>query len=371
MGSTGSSEPNHNAEGAPATDFSALFTARIPDIVARYYEQLDEISSPLISGVAWEQCELQARRILDDCARSLAAGRAMVTHVTDVFDLGTERVRQGAHITHSMRAGSILSDLTMTALSECAIQVDARQSELLAAVRALHQGIGLRLESGSIGYDAFLLQRVQEAHEQGQHRLAREIHDHIGNSVSLALRRIELFELEREKAGDDSVPRHVQLAKDAILETLSRSRELVTELRRSGVGGSLETALRGFAASLGESGAPLQISVRGNDEWVPSAVVEELFIMVRECLRNAHTHAGAANIVVHIDITPREIQAEVIDDGKGFDVEALRAGGHGNGLLIMQERSDLVGGRVHIDSAPDRGTRVTFSIPITQESPTA
>ncbi|WP_280444881.1 sensor histidine kinase [Nocardia brasiliensis] len=369
---TGRSVPNQSIETDPAdslsTDFAALFTARIPSLIAQYRARLEEIGSPLVSNsAAWEQCELQATRIFEDCARSLASGSPMVSHVTDVFDLGTERVRQGAHITHSVRAGGIIADLAMTVLAECAAQLGAPQTDLVAAVRALQQGIGLRLESGSIGYDAFLLQRVREAHEQGQRRLAREIHDHIGNSVSLALRQIELYELECERAGDDSGSRHVQLAKDAILETITRSRELVSELRQPGVNGSLETALRGFAGSLGQSGAPLQMWVRGSDKWIPGAVTEELFIMVRECLRNAYTHAGAANVVVHIDIAPHEVHAEIIDNGKGFDVQALRATGRGNGLLILQERSDLVGGTVHIDSAPGRGTRVTLWIPIAQE----
>ena len=62
-----------------------------------------------------------------------------------------------------------------------------------------------------------------------------------------------------------------------------------------------------------EPGAPVQLWVRGLDAWVPAPVAEELFIMVRECLRNAWTHAGAPQILVNIDIAPHEVQAEVID----------------------------------------------------------
>lgn len=354
-------------KSSPPNAFVERFSLHIPNILAQYHGRLDEINSPLVSGVAWEQCELQAQRILADCVHSIEVGRPQVRHVTDVFDLGTERVRQGAHITHSLRAGSILSDLTMTALAQTAAGVESCQTELMIAARALHQGIGLRLESGSLGYDAYLLERVHEANEKGRHRLAREIHDHIGSSVSLALRRIEMFEMEQEGLGEDSLPRHIRLAKEAVLETIDRSRELSNELRRSGVTGSLETALRGLAASLGENGVPIHMTVRGCDEWVPRAVTEELYIMVRECLRNAYTHSGAANIGVHIDFTPQEIHAEVVDDGKGFDGEVIPATQPGNGLLILHERSDLVGGRVEIDTAPDRGTRITFSIPISQE----
>ncbi len=361
---------NDHLDTGRSTELAELFTARIPELLERYRAGLDEIGSPLTSEAAWGQCGLQARRIFDDCARSLALGEVTVAHITDVYDLGTERVRQGAHPTHSVRAGNLLAELGVTVLAECAAHLGAPQADLVAAVLALQRGIGLRLESGSIGYDAFLLQRVREVHEQGQRGLAREIHDHIGNSVGLALRQIELYELECERAGDGAGSRHVRLAKAAILETITRSRELASELRTPSVSGSLETALRGFAASLGPSGAPLQIWVRGGDDWIPAAITEELFIMVRECLRNSFNHAGAANVDVHIHLAPHEVHAEIIDNGKGFDVRAQRATGGGNGLLILQERCELVGGTVNIDSAPGRGTRVTLWIPIGQENST-
>jgi signal transduction histidine kinase len=357
-------------QGCPVGEIAEQFTARIPELVAGYRARLLAVNSPLACDqAAWEQCELQALRILGDCAGTLARGTATVTetHISEVLDLGSERVRQGVHLTHSVRAGMILSDLALTALEECAASAPAPL--LLQAVRALQNGVGLRLESGSIGYDSFLLHRVREIHDQDHRRLAREIHDQIGNALSLAVRKIELYEVERERAGEQ-LSGHVRQSKDALLEAIGRSRELVTELRRPAVMGSLETALKGFAASLGESGAPVQLWVRGLDEWVPAPVAEELFIMVRECLRNAWTHAAAPNIVVHIDIAPHEIQAEVIDNGTGFDVAAVRSGGRTNGLLSLQERADLVGGTLHIDSAPGLGTRVTIWVPIREEQAT-
>ncbi len=372
---TGGSGGKSSAEANLSTDFADLFTGRIPGLIAQYHDRLAEIRSPLVAEAVWPQCELQAQRIFDDCVRSLTEGDSEVTHLTDVVDLGAERVRQGVHPIHSVRAGGILGEVAMTALADCAALSGASQDELITAVRTLQKGIGMRLEAGSIGYDGYLLQRMRKAQEQAQRRLAREIHDHIGNSISLALRQIELYELECERAeqNSESPPqpsRHVGLAKDAILETIDRSRELVSELRRPGGAGSLETALRGFAAALGQSGAPLQIWVHGSDDWIPGAVAEELFIMVRECLRNTYNHAGAANIVVHIDIAPHEVHADIIDNGKGFDPQAVLAAGHGNGLLILKERSDLIGGTMHIDSVPGRGTRVSLWIPISQERPT-
>ncbi len=358
IGGEGSAHPRADA------GFAELFAARIPELIDRYRAGLTEIGSPLTAAAAWEQCALQARRIFDDCLRSLTLGEVTVGHITDVYDLGSERVRQGGHPAHSVRAGNILAELGVGVLADCAQRAGAPQSALVAAVLALQRGIGLRLESGSIGYDDFLLQRVREAHEQGQRRLAREIHDHIGNSAGLALRQLELYEVECERAGAGPGARHVRLAKAAVVETLTRSRELAGELRTPSVSGSLETALRGVAAALGRTGTPLRIRVHGDDGWVPAALTEELFVMVRECLRNSVGHAGAAEVEVHLHFAPHEVHAEIIDNGTGFDTAAPSTG---NGLLILRERCELVGGTVHIDSAPGRGTHVTLWIPIPRE----
>ncbi|WP_425264726.1 sensor histidine kinase [Streptomyces incarnatus] len=210
-----------------------------------------------------------------------------------------------------------------------------------------------------------MLGRVREVHEQGHRKLAREIHDQLGNSLSLAMRQLELHELELSRKGAE-VSKAVRSARAAILETLARTRELVTELRRPSVSGCLEAAINQFVASMGDSVAPVQVWVRGLDEWIPQPVSEELFLMVRECLRNAFRHADAGNIVVHIDIAPHEIQTEIIDDGLGFDVDEVRTGGSANGLAGLQERAELVGGRLHISSARGGGTHVTIWIPITE-----
>ncbi|MEU4089582.1 sensor histidine kinase [Streptomyces aureus] len=338
--------------------------------VAAYAARLRAISSPLVGEPrAWQQCELQARRIFADCAESIALGRTTVTdsQIAEVVDLGAIRVRQSIHLTHSVRAGVILFDTVLEYLLKSIEDAGEDDSERVdgytVAVRALQQGIGRRLEVGSIAYDSFMLGRVREVHEQGHRKLAREIHDQVGNSLSLAMRQLELYEVELGRQGGD-VPPTVRAAQAAILETLARTRELVTELRRPSVSGCLEEAINQFVASMGDSVAPVRVWVRGLDEWIPQPVSEELFIMVRECLRNAFRHAEAGNIVVHIDIAPHEIQTEIIDDGLGFDTARTRAGDRANGLTGLQERADLVDGTLHIDSARGRGTHVTIWIPI-------
>ncbi|MEV7402795.1 ATP-binding protein [Streptomyces sp. NPDC091267] len=341
------------------------------EVIALYHSRLRGINSPLASDPeVWAQCELQGRRIFRDCADSLQAGLTEVSdsHIAEVVDLGSARVQQGVHLTHSVRAGVILFDTVLERLLECTEHVDGIYQGYAAAIRALQQGIGRRLEVGSIAYDSFMLARVREVHDKGHRKLAREIHDQIGNSLSLAMRQLELYELGVSRQNAD-VPKEVRAAQDAILETLAHTRELVTELRRPAITGCLEAALAAFVASMGDEGVPVQLWVRGLDEWIPTQVSEELFVMVRECLRNSFRHAEAGNIVVHIDIAPHEIQTEIIDDGLGFDVDRVLAGDRTNGLTGLQERADLLGGTLHIGSSAGRGTHVTMWIPIKEDRP--
>jgi signal transduction histidine kinase len=285
-----------------------------------------------------------------------------------VVELGGDRVRQGVHLVHSIRAGMTLVELVLEEIENCFGDRIPSKAHYGAAVRALQQGVIQRLEVGAVGYDSFLLDRLGEIREQSMRNLARDIHDQIGNSLSLAMRQIELYERVRglRQGTDDE---HVLLAKASIIETMRKARDLVTGLRSTTVtgSGSLELALQAFTASMGDVAQSVQIWVRGSEDWVPGAIAEELFITVRECLRNAFSHADAHNILVQINIAPHEIQTEVIDDGIGFDIVTVQAECRSNGLTGMRERIELLGGTLNVMSEPGNGTHITIWMPVASD----
>jgi signal transduction histidine kinase len=101
----------------------------------------------------------------------------------------------------------------------------------------------------------------------------------------------------------------------------------------------------------------------------PEAQVEAiLFSIVREAVDNALRHARADNIEVHLIETPAAIQAMVLDDGVGFDVDQIMCG-YGRrrslGLINIKERGDLISGDLNIRSAQGRGTCITICVPKT------
>ncbi|MDH6119610.1 helix-turn-helix transcriptional regulator [Kitasatospora sp. GAS204B] len=119
-----------------AEDAAQRLLGQEPEVLARYLAELRAINSPLAADPeAWQQCVAQARRILLDCAVSLAEGRATVTgtEIADVVNQSGERVRPGLHLTHSIRAGMLLLDIILSALATAVAETDpAGAAEALA-----------------------------------------------------------------------------------------------------------------------------------------------------------------------------------------------------------------------------------------------
>lgn len=106
---------------------------------------------------------------------------------------------------------------------------------------------------------------------------------------------------------------------------------------------------------------PREDVVQGSKPTVlPLAATHTLRSVVREAVQNALKHAGATSIRIAIDLDDGVVTVTVIDDGGGFDPDAVRAG---NGLANMRERVTSLGGRFHVESA-DGGTHVEAQFPI-------
>ncbi|MET7702486.1 ATP-binding protein [Streptomyces sp. NPDC005485] len=198
--------------------------------------------------------------------------------------------------------------------------------------------------------------------------LAREVHDRIGTGLALALRRLELLEATAGQLAPVERDR-LEQAKDALLDTLGITREVTTALRHRTTTApatlSLQQALHGFLASMQPLTPHVRLQVDGDDSRLAPHLADEVFIVVREALRNVFAHAKARNVSAHIAIGAHDVHASVSDDGTGFDPDASRASA--NGLCGMRERARALGGVTTITSAPGRGARITLWIP-TEES---
>jgi signal transduction histidine kinase len=128
---------------------------------------------------------------------------------------------------------------------------------------------------------------------------------------------------------------------------------------------NLEKALRRSIEALRPATVAVQLVVNGDEQLASPTMLDEVFQVVREAVRNAFAHARARNVVVRIDILPPEVRLAVRDDGVGIASEA-EAGGLGQ--AIMRERMASLGGSLKISSRPGRGTSIEGRAPLSQHS---
>lgn len=201
---------------------------------------------------------------------------------------------------------------------------------------------------------AELVRRTQDAERR---RAAREIHDRLGYWLSLARVELDLFDLHQDR-DPDRADANLTVARRAIVEGLMEIRHMVTELRSPRIVQSLEQALR-FAAASAAPASSVRVVVDGDEQLLSGHVVDELFLVLREALRNAFEHAGATTVTTLVSITASRVLANVVDDGRGCDPERLA---HGSGIASMRERAELLGGSISVTSAPGRGCAVEILI---------
>ena len=136
------------------------------------------------------------------------------------------------------------------------------------------------------------------------------------------------------------------------------------ELRQPEVRQGLRAALSNLLRDIVPPAVDSRVLVKGDEDPVPPSLRNQLFVILREAVRNAVTHSGCANIVVGLSISPERVVGYVEDDGRGFDASESRWGG---GIKSMHERTALAGAKLEIFPNPNGGTKVMVSVPL-QES---
>lgn len=233
----------------------------------------------------------------------------------------------------------------------------------VAATLALNEGLTLMAGNVTVAHTRQMLARIHEARLDERRRIARELHDRLGEELSVALRRLELSELIAPKAANETTVR-ASLAREALVQAMDKVRLITSDLRQDPVI-SLEQALRRYRDSV-VTDADVRLRFRGNEQWASSAVLDEAYLIIREAMRNALAHAAPRTVTITVTVEHHWLRALVADDGRGFLVTPLTSGNaRGNvGLASMRERAFLIGGRIHISSVPGHGTQVELIVPL-------
>jgi signal transduction histidine kinase len=113
-------------------------------------------------------------------------------------------------------------------------------------------------------------------------------------------------------------------------------------------------------------GVSADLSFFGDESLIPKAVGEQVYLVMREAVRNAVRHSGCERIGISLRAEEDEVVGVVEDDGEGFDPEASgkASPSSGVGLLSMRERVEIMGGELRVSSRPGAGTSVEVRAPL-------
>lgn len=236
-------------------------------------------------------------------------------------------------------------------------RVNERTEELASSNRYLHEAREELKTLGRLGVTA---------REQERTRIARDLHDELGQLLVLAKDQLwELKEPSAPSAADDAS--NLQRVRELIDMALSTTKGLATSLRPDildilGLCDAIDWLVSTFCERY-----PMEFRLHIEP---PNVTMEEpwstvVFRITQESLTNVVRHAGATRVDISLSVDAETIHLQIRDDGCDFEVEAPRKK-NSFGVVGMRERVYLVSGRLQIDSTPGRGTVVDVRIPYDQ-----
>jgi signal transduction histidine kinase len=205
--------------------------------------------------------------------------------------------------------------------------------------------------------------KLIEAQEQERSRIARELHDDIGQR--LALLAIELAQLQRSPAYSSELLGRIGLIQKSTSDIAADIQSLSHELHSSKLQYlGITAAMRGFCKEFGEQ---QKVEIEFETQDLPTPLTPDIslcfFRVLQEALHNARKHSGARRFEVRLWGTPDEIHLTVRDSGAGFDIREAKTG-RGLGLTSMEERMKILQGTLSIESQLQHGTTIHASVPL-------
>jgi signal transduction histidine kinase len=208
-----------------------------------------------------------------------------------------------------------------------------------------------------------LMKRLMSAEDEERRRIARELHDETGQSLTAVLVGLRAIE-------DQAVTADVQTAARRLRKVAAQTVDDIGRLARGLHPAVLDDlglleAVRRYGNDWARSfsvGLDLRLP-RTMPHPLPPLVQTTMYRILQEALTNVARHAHAQVVAVELKCEGTVLELVVRDDGVGFDVGTVRSEASGLGLHGMQERVALLGGSFEIESTPGRGTTVRARVP--------
>lgn len=270
--------------------------------------------------------------------------------VMGFFELHNKRDRKG------FNAGDQEKLLSVAHAAALAIQ-NAQAYQQLSTAEAKLQASYLRLRA--------LATRLQAVREEERTRIARELHDELGQALTAL--KFDVTWIRNRLPGESPVREKTDLMLKLIEKTIGTVRQLSSELRPGmlddlGLAEAIEWQAQEFQS---RTGIKTNVTLTDEDFSLTQAQSTALFRIFQETLTNVARHADATDVDVKLDLDEQELLLYVKDNGRGITSDDLLSA-RSLGLLGMRERALAVGGDVDINGAPGKGTTVVVKIPLTE-----
>jgi PAS domain S-box-containing protein len=212
-----------------------------------------------------------------------------------------------------------------------------------------------------------LAMHLLDSQESERRRLAAELHDSLGQSLSMIRNRTHLARNhEARPAVDTELVAIERLVVDAIAEVRGLAQNLrPLHIEQLGLTGSLAELLIEVQQA---TSVRIEHHLEDVDDVLKGDDAAHVYRILQEALHNLVKHSEAGHASVQLERDVRCVRLRVDDDGRGFDPAAP---GRGIGLTSMAERAHLLGGRLVVESEPGRGTRVHMELPLTDSPDSA
>lgn len=218
----------------------------------------------------------------------------------------------------------------------------------------------IELENVRTNFEKELLKTQLEIQEQTFQYISQEIHDNIGQFISLAKLRLNTLDFGNIFFVKEQIADSTDLLTKALEDLRDLSRSLSSELIRSN---GLAAAVELQIAQLKKLEQP-EVSYEVGGEYQFLDEQKEIFILriLQEALNNIIRHSGARKVAIHLSYMETHLSLSITDDGKGFD-PALIGNGRTSGIINMTRRAKMIGANFNINSTIGDGTVVDLSVP--------
>lgn len=202
-------------------------------------------------------------------------------------------------------------------------------------------------------------QAILEGEELERKRIARELHDGVGQQLSAARLQISGLEDSLGQDGNEPVKKSLYLLDMAVKEVRSVAHAMLAQSVQTK---GLKQALEDFAEGIRKPGKlDVDLQVEDGEVFANTELSHALFRMVQELASNVIRHSGARHLAIQVMLQENTVLLMAEDDGKGFMPAEVEEGA---GFRNLRNRLAPFAGQLHIDSQPGKGCTVTVEIPV-------